>query len=73
MIAYQNRSFARHAGELLVHGRRKHERAPGEVETVGESTNFRTRLALFLGASAEIGSIFVLSATELQAPRSGAA
>jgi hypothetical protein len=31
-------------GPPLPNGRRKHEAEPANLETVGESTNFRTRL-----------------------------
>ena len=72
-IFQQARSFARHAGELAAHGRRKHERLRLRVETVAKSTNFRPRSALSPLERAAIRPIFVLSATEPHEPRSEAA
>lgn len=64
MVAYQNRSFARQAGEALAYGRRKHERTAAQAGTVAESTNFRGLSMLSRAATAMRRPIFVLSATE---------
>ncbi|ANC88516.1 hypothetical protein [Sphingomonas sp. NIC1] len=63
-IFQQARSFERHSGELVVNGRRKHERFAAARQTVAESTNFRDLSTLHRGALAIIRPIFVLSATE---------
>lgn len=69
MVAYQNRSFARHAGSF---GRQKHEATRRAPQTVTESTNFAA-CAEAIGGRREISRpIFVLSTTDRYRAGAGA-
>lgn len=70
MTAFQNRSFARHAGAVPANGRRKHERFAPTVGMVAKSTNFCRPQGLFPAWRPAHRPFFVLSATERRATRS---